>query len=422
MKILFLLFTLTIYFFSLNPIFGQSDKDIIGQSDKDIKRRLSIDSSYSDDKYSNRAIGDFGVELYQLNSALHDSISLDSGFTRFGWTIIHSLFTEIYLKPKFSLAYHEFGHGTRMAAGTNEPEYLYVNNFTTSEINAAKPYKGFFSYFFAGLTMNTNGGIARGSGKKLFSLKANPDGWTSNDWNFISSAGGLNNEMFFSEKLEISTLHDGGHLSYLIPYISGKQSAADYVKKEKSGVFGSSSDVKNIINFSKYNDYGITLDDIESGSNESLQLSIATYQFLFGYYDYIVNNEKKIEAWNLGGILLPNTNFYINRQGLSKKYSTGFIFSERLLFRFANETIYKGESLSETSLGFRYSNSNYTIDFENISTNNLGYLTYNMSDSSEFTVGVSSYDLLTLYGERNITKTGDDFKDNQVWFKLSYVY
>ena len=139
MKIVFLLFTLTIFFFSLNPIFGKSDKDI--------KRRLSIDSSYSDDKYSNRAIGDFGVELYQLNSALHDSISLDSGFTRFGWTIIHSLFTEIYLKPKFSLAYHEFGHGTRMAAGTNEPEYLYVNNFTTSEINAATPYKGFFSYF-----------------------------------------------------------------------------------------------------------------------------------------------------------------------------------------------------------------------------------------------------------------------------------
>ena len=135
-----------------------------------------------------------------------------------------------------------------------------------------------------------------------------------------------------------------------------------------------------------------------------------------------MNNEKKIEAWNLRGILLPNTNFYINRKGLSKKYSTGFIFSERLLLRFANETIYKGESLSETSLGFRYSNSNYTIDFEIISTNNLGYLTYNMSDSSEFTVGVSSYDLLTLYGERNITKTGDDFKDNQVWFKLSYLY
>ena len=153
-----------------------------------------------------------------------------------------------------------------------------------------------------------------------------------------------------------------------------------------------------------------------------MQLSIATYQFLFGYYDYIVNNEKKIEAWNLGGILLPNTNFYINRKGLSKKYSTGFIFSERLLFRFANETVYKGESLSETSLGFRYSNSYYTIDFENISTNNLGYLTYNMSDSSEFTVGVSSYDLLTLYGERNITKTGVDIFYNQVWFKLSYVY
>ena len=59
------------------------------------------------------------------------------------------------------------------------------------------------------------------------------------------------------------------------------------------------------------------------------------------------------------GILLP-TQIFINRQGLSKKYSTdSFLVSDYFALQ---ETIYKGESLSETSLGFRYSNSNYTID------------------------------------------------------------
>ena len=383
-------------------------------------RRISYDTDYDNAKYSNRAYGDFSIEFFQGLGAVHDLPDIDSKFYRFLWTLTHSLvITEI--ASKYSLVYHEFGHGTRFKAAGVTPEYIVIENFhDTNAINNAQGYDGYFEYLQAFMTSSATGGGARPKSNQT--IRTDIKGWNANKFDSLITMGGVNNNMFLAEKIERSIWDGDGHHSFFIPYAINKTSTSDYVIAEKARSFGSGGGDLTYIIKKSYSDQNISLDDLASGSDDAFYMSAITYQLLYGYYDYVANGQKVIRAWNLFGILLPNTNFYINPAGLSKKYSTGYVFNDELVLRIAHESIYKGDHISELSLGFRAKLNQLTIDIEKIGKNHIAIGSYRLTDSLELTTGTAYYHLNSLFGARQIVKISDQLDENTAWIKLSYLY
>ena len=53
-------------------------------------------------------------------------------------------------------------------------------------------------------------------------------GWVESGWTILTAAGGLNNEMLFSERIEDATYRSGGHIGFLTTYINSKLAASQY--------------------------------------------------------------------------------------------------------------------------------------------------------------------------------------------------
>jgi len=130
--------------------------------------------------------------------------------------------------------YHEFGHGTRAASAGFKP--YFGHGFIGSEEDLKKAIRSgelkdnFFSFWLSSIT-NTSGFAIATASDTLFSpldeaefIEFGIDG--------LVPAGGLNNEMYFTEAIEDQIHRDGGHIGYWPSYAMAKLSATSYEQGE----------------------------------------------------------------------------------------------------------------------------------------------------------------------------------------------
>ncbi|GEM_PF-6635101 len=167
-------------------------------------RTLSIDTGYRTKSYSNRAIGNFGLEYIQATSLLFEGganigFVKNSPWSRGLWLALN-IITNDFLSQPISQFYHEFGHGTRMAVYGIKPE-LHIG---VSQSN--HHYDNFFLIFLNDFG-NASGASCWPSDDEKYSQ-------LSRYQRAVEAAGGLNNEMYISELIRNTVYLHGGRVSY----------------------------------------------------------------------------------------------------------------------------------------------------------------------------------------------------------------
>ncbi len=181
------------------------------------------------------------------------------------------------LGQAFQLAYHEFGHGTRTAAVGLRPRYGFGTLFTAADVEAAlrapPEHESFFGYFLQGLFKDK--GYALASPDDTLFPPPSDEELVESGWAVLLTAGGLNNEMLFAERIEDEIYRNGGHIGFVTAYANGKLAASNY---ELDGVFG---DLGNAV--ARYQALGIDVDkdQIDSASRKSFFLSSMSYQLIY---------------------------------------------------------------------------------------------------------------------------------------------
>jgi len=132
---------------------------------------FSLDSRFVIQKYSNKAIGQFGIELVNLATLPADLIvkrdtTTTKGDKKFLFYDSHQLrnvgnglllfIGSAFLSSSFTFAYHEYGHGTRAAAVGYKPYYGHGYIESDADIQAAlsgstKLYDNFLSFYLSSM-------------------------------------------------------------------------------------------------------------------------------------------------------------------------------------------------------------------------------------------------------------------------------
>ena len=401
------------------------------------QRTLSFDSRYVIQGYSNKAVGQFGIELFNLatlpaNLIVKPDTSLTKGDKKFLFYDSHQLRNvanglllfagSIFIKNSFQFAYHEYGHGTRLAAIGFKASYGHSAIANDADLQAilsgeVKLYDNLF-YFYLSSLFDATGFTIIIEEDTLFSPLYNE--LNNNGWDGLLQMGGFNNEMLFSEFIEDEMHRNGGHIGFLIPYINGKLAAQNY-PTTGVGVF---NDVTNIISYYQGRGYNIDNDKISKGDKVSLFTSTLSYQLVYQFLNMLSGKSSRFHPWEFRGIELPNTLFYMNRSGLSYKIRSGYRFGE-WRFPFALEYVFEGEKRTEVGFGAEKQFDNLTTAFEAIIGKRLEFamdVSYRQSKWLMISGGYALYDERNLHGERLIPSLEHGSTYHDFYLRASLTY
>ena len=401
------------------------------------QRTLSFDSRYVIQGYSNKAVGQFGIELFNLATLPADLIvkpdtSLTKGDKKFLFYDSHQLRNvanglllfagSIFLKDSFQFMYHEYGHGTRLAAIGFKPFYGHSDFANEADQQAilsgdVKLYDNIFDLYISSLLDATGFTIVK-EGDTLFSPLYNE--LNNNGWAGLVSMSGLNNEMLFSEFIEDEMHRNGGHIGFILPYINGKIGVLNY-PTAGLGVF---NDVTNIISYYKARGYHIDNDKISKGDKVSLFTSTLSYQLVYQFLNMLSGNSSRFHPWEFRGVQLPNTLFYMNRSGLSYKVRSGYR-SGAWRFPFALEYVFEGEKRTEFTFGAEKGFEKITAAFEAIIGKRLDLaldVSYRQSKWLMLSGGYALYDKRNLHGERLIPSLEHGSVYHDFYLRASLTY
>jgi hypothetical protein len=391
----------------------------INENDEKFQQRITLDVGYLQPIiFSNRAVGEFGIGYVHAFSWLFDipgdALSKNkkdplSSIIR-GGLAIGSFFLMDYLPVgKWMLPYHEFGHGTRIAAAGYEPIYYYVGSFTNKG-GWDGPYTNYFMYFISGLFSSKSGGVTSSLGNSVVGGAGVPNYWWA-----VGSMGGMNNEMYFAEILEDDIYYNGGHLTYAAFYYEGKLAAYDYVQATKGGAFGSTliGDIGNIIGYYNSKGYGIGLSTIETASLISLILSSSTYSLLYSGYNFAVNGDPTVRGFEIYNFRIPDINLYLTSKGLSYQIKSAYRYKD-VTFPISLEMVFAGGFGMDLGFGIRkeYTKGNgqklilqggAILNIPEVTGIGLnGYAKW-VSKKNAYALGLFLHNLNNFEGERHIT-------------------
>lgn len=392
---------------------------------QELVRTISLDSGYGSQSYSNRAIDHFALEFTQLYSGVFNGVSAipfvgDNPVGRGVWSLLGFSLATPYAAG-LNMALHQNGHGTRIAAIGQKPEYFFYSD--PDDLDSYDPddtYSDFFSYFFQAINRTDETGGTQASGDTLFKLGTDdrPD-----DWGLVIQAGGVNHQSQYADLLEETIYLRGGHLAYLPFYLKAKMAVSNYMDAEDSGDFGDGGgDMAAVIRFYETEELDINRGNLRTGSDTALLLSTATYGLLFSYWSYVTEDNPvppPLEAFDLR---LPDVDFYINRKGLSYKVKSGYRVDDELLFPFAVEQVYRGESTTEVSLGANFRVGDFWIQSGFAGSSYHAALDLLLTEQFLISGGVQHYDVNSLYGERNIPSLKEGDTSDEIWARISLVY
>lgn len=409
-------------------------ENIPAQSDF-TRHRFTLDSRYIFQGYSNQALGQFGIDLINLVTVPADLLIKpgtsnaddDKKFLFYNSQELRNVGNGLllflgsgFLSTGYMFTYHEYGHGTRTAAIGYKPFYGHGSIETDADVNAVlsgvvKLYDDFLSFYLASIS-NTGGFTIARAADTLFSPLTNE---LNNGWDGLITTGGLNNEMLFTEFVENELYRNGGHIGFLIPYLGGKLSAQSY--GTGVGVF---NDVTNIASYYQTRGYDVDTEKLSAGSKVSFYTSALSYQFIYQLARMLSGKSSRFTPWELHGIQLPNTSFYMNRDGLSYKIRSGYR-NGSWRFPFAVERIFEGEKRTEVSFGAERRFEKLTATVEAIVGQRLDLAVNAKYFANKWLMlsgGYGLYNKQNLYGERVIPSLENGSAYHDLNFRVSLIY
>jgi hypothetical protein len=399
-------------------------------------RSLSIDSRYFYPEYSNRAHAQFGIDLIHaasLPGSLLLAVDTTSGGTggeflfykKSQWKNLGNGFVtlvgSIFLANGYVFSYHEFGHGTRAASAGFKP--FFGHGFIGSEedldaaINSGQLKDNFFSFWLSSIT-NT-GGFSIATGDVTLFTPLDEDEFVEFGIQGLAPAGGLNNEMYFTEAIEDHLRREGGHIGFWPSYAMAKLAATSY--EEGETIF---NDVFNVTTYYEQLGYDVNREDIDRGSLRSFLLSGTTYQLGFQIVRMFAGMSTHFQSWSWHGVEIPNTAFYMTTAGLSHKVRTGFRYGP-WRFPIDLEHVYAGETRTEVTVGAERRIGRFfastAVTVGNVVEPRFD-LRYRAHRNLQLSGGYTYYNPNNLNGERHIPSLENRSDFHEVYVGIAVVY
>lgn len=392
------------------------------------QRTLSLDSRYFVNGYSNKAIGRFGIETIHLgglpaslifdpDSAADDDESVflfynarQLSYIGEGLTLL--IGSTLFSRP-FHLPFHEFGHGTRFAAVGLKPSYGHGR--PAHDPRQAQTYKSFFAYYLSSF-LHFGGGYAFWD-ETLFPWPLSAEKF--GEWDAVVRMGGVNNSMLFTEMIEDELYRGGGHLGFAPSYVFGKLSATLYGYNDSG-----SNDIARIVSHFQIRGVDIDRKKIQRASITSFFLSSITYQFAHQFIRLLIGESTRFRPWEFFGVQLPNTAFYITRDGLSYKIRSGFRY-DSWRFPVAVEYVFEGSKRMEVTIGAETAFEKFNAAVETIIGKQLEVeleLSYRYSRWLLLAGGYALYNVNNLHGERQIPSLQHGPAYHEIYLRGSLVY
>ena len=400
------------------PWLGLTPGTLTGQTPEP-ERTFSLDSRYLLNTYSNQAVAQFGIDMMSLTTLTTSLIEPSSKLRNAGQGLL-LLVTSTVVGQAFTLAYHEYGHGTRAAAAGMKPRYGFGGVFTPADISAAlnspDSHESFFGYYLGSFVHHS--GYALATPDNALFPPLTEDELVETGWHVLLSAGGLNNDMLYAEEIEDELYRNGGHIGFFTSYFNSKLAASQY------SVGGEFNDVANTV--ARYRDQGFDVDEdqIDSASRTSLFLSATSYQLVYQTVRMFMGSSFRFEPWKLRGVELPRTSFFMTRSGLSYRVRSGYQ-TGAWRFSVAVERVFEGDERTEVSLGVERRTTLLGLAVEatlgeQIELGLEG--SYRLNDRLIVSGGYALYDSRNLRGERLIPSLESGARYHDLYVKMSLVY
>ncbi|MDR3071392.1 MAG: hypothetical protein LBU29_02210 [Endomicrobium sp.] len=391
------------------------------------KNNVKIDSSKSDSftissayfdpgLYTNSQLANFGLDLIKVETRIGQRIKNQ-------WVKIPYAIICCWVNCVFSLSFHEIGHALRgKAFGCDYmmPKDCAVNN--SDDLGPFKVDQNFFKFFLKKLVRPHRGYPIRVD-KKL-----------SLHESLICSAGGLNNQIYFTERIS-NELHKKGNISgsgnYAFAYVWGKLYTISYEASKTSKDSDILIDSERIENIYKKMGISVKKRDIVFANVVSTLLSGTTYSVIARFFDWSdYTDYNNLKALKIAGFRVPDTFSYITTRGVSYKVVSGYKVRENLDLMFGVEQVIHGKSATEVNLGV---SKTFGAKLNHISCELA--MTFGRGFNIEATCsvptikdwflnfGIASYCCKSLLGERHAMdmRNGKD-RSNNAFVSISYRY
>lgn len=387
---------------------------------------LSFDSGYIPYMNSNRGIRHFNLEVTKavtwgdVQLAQWAAYNLSPTWGALARTAYFYLLYGYALTP-FTTAFHEFGHYSRSRAFGYDAYMIHGHDVDGTR------HDNYWSYLTSGFTSFSSwgAGLAGISGGTMGqdvpdTLKRDDNAW------IIVSAGGLNNEMSLSEAIGDDLFYRGGYSGYFWPYLAGKTSTANYISAFRS-TDELTGDPDQLVDYYKAKGYDISKTKMMWMSYGSALLSATTYNLLWNFFTP-GDPARRVNTFEVAGIRLPDTEFYMNYAGLSYKFKTGLALRDQGIFIPVNyEQVFYGDPMGEISGGAVVMMPE-GLTVGGLLLMNLSNLGLGASLFGEYTVqryrisaGTDLHHTLTLEGARNATTYEAGLYSVEIWGRVSYM-
>jgi hypothetical protein len=396
-------------------------------------RKLSFSSGYLNSANSNRAIGGFMNEIMDVYGlayeAIDRSLGIEPGFAAHFYDALLAL-PSVVLGWQINVTYHELGHFSRVKSYGGKPQFNDSNN---------NKYDSFFPFFaghFSTIFTNKSGVAASVSYNTSFN---------SLQERFMVSAAGLNNQLTLtesmSEKAYLSGIHPSSFGSYLIAKLStwgymwmDRDKKIDFDNPENMDpAIATDDDIRGNDIIHMLQDYkimgkSIKAADLKYASLLSFFTSGSVYSYLWSMYELKSDRSYKMKPFELFGVRVPDTSAYFMPQGIAYKVSSGYRWSETLVFPVAFEFVTKGDTAYEATMGVykefpQWNRSSVRADVIISDQGEMGgkvYIEYSPFDYTYIGFGVESYNPKTLHGARNTPK--NEARSNEFWVQVGLKY
>jgi|GEM_PF-3433503 len=313
-----------------------------------------------------------------------------------------------------SLAYHEWGHASRMEAGGQKAHF-----FTSFDAIDPAPSRSFLGY--AGNMLFKFSG-ATGPVDATSTFKANQESGRARD--AIVDGAGVNNEVFLAERNDEQYFLKGHVGVFGIFNSENRFAIASYVTW---GPDLPGNDMNNITRVYRQSgvDRNIQADDLRK-INLLSAFSGAVVSDVLARRDFIVEGKIDAQPWLIHRFLVPNQYNYLSSRGITRKWVSGYAFNESLKVMSSYESVVRGDDYSEFGFGAYKDFGTWDVvakvtgkDFDTLNLE-AAASTYVAKD---WKLGLKAYvwDSRSLLGERNTLDFSKN-KTQQLSVALSYVY
>lgn len=380
---------------------------------------MSFDTRYALTPYSNELFANFGIEALDLAAAPAEAITVRGT----GGDIMRGIALGVatdFVARAYKLAYHEFGHGTRAASFGFRPYFGHGALPTIAEADQTLASGGldddFFGYFLG--SFYQGGGYTYLPDANVLFAPADDAELEASGFDLIWNAGGLNNEMLITERLEDRIRRGGGHAGMLSSWARGKITATIYGRGKRIG------DVNAILDWYDLQGHDFEQGDLRQGSMVSLLFSATTYELLYRFGRVFGGDPIRYEPWAPFGIELPNVGFFLTTSGLSYRVSSGYRRG-RWRFPVAVERVFDGDTRMEYTLGGEWGPGPYYLAASLTVGEQIGValsVDRRVGDRLLVSGGYTLYDARNLSGERLIPSLESGPRYHDLFLRLGVVY